>query len=83
MACEFNNNFYLMSKISLVISHSETAEGKIIALLITVSTKEQLWLRPQAPVSNKFELNLFSEQPVLTKVFIQKNFIRQFSYKKF
>ena len=73
MACELDINFYLMSKMSLVTSHSETAEGNIIALLITVPTRERLWLRPQAPVSNKFELNLFSEQPVQ---------LRQFSYKK-
>ena len=59
---------------SLVTSHSETAEREIIALLITVSTRERLWLHPQTPVSNKFELNQFSEQPVQ---------LRQFSYKKF
>ena len=58
---------------SLVTFHSETAEREIIALLITVSTRERLWLLPQAPVSNKFELNLFFEQPIQ---------LRQFSYKK-
>ena len=47
MACELENNFYLMSKMLLVASHSETAEGEIIALLITVSIMERLWLRPQ------------------------------------
>ena len=73
MAGELDINFYLMSKLLLVASHPETAEREIIALLITVPTRERLWLRPQAPVSNKFELNLFSEQPI---------HLRQFSYKK-
>ena len=33
MAGELDINFYLMSKMLLVASHSETAEGEIIALL--------------------------------------------------